>query len=106
MIRDYGVLAVEDTADAAEIALDVYEDLLKISYFSENFGGPHFLGEEDIAFIDNWEVENYRRMISKGSGREDLWNKRSASSPAEPRVSARALPERLCRTRQMSLLPI
>ena len=51
---------MEDTAEAAEIALDVYEDLLKISYFSENFGGPHFLREEDITFIDNWEVENYR----------------------------------------------
>ncbi len=72
MIRDYGVIAVEDTADAAEIALDVYEDLLKISYFSENFGGPHFLGKEDIAFIDNWEVENYRRMISKGSATRGL----------------------------------
>ncbi len=72
MIRDYGVIAVEDTADAAEIALDVYEDLLKISYFSENFGGPRFLGQEDIAFIDNWEVENYRRMISKGSATRGL----------------------------------
>ena len=72
MIKNYGVLAVEDTADAAEIALDVYEDLLKISYFSENFGGPHFLGEEDMAFIDNWEVENYRRMISKGAASRGL----------------------------------
>ncbi len=72
MIRNYGVLAVEDTAEAAEIALDVYEDLLKISYYSENFGGPHFLGEEDIAFIDNWEVENYRRMISKGAASRGL----------------------------------
>jgi rhamnose utilization protein RhaD (predicted bifunctional aldolase and dehydrogenase)/NAD(P)-dependent dehydrogenase (short-subunit alcohol dehydrogenase family) len=76
MIRDYGLLAVEDTAEAAEIALDVYEDLLKISYFSENFGGPHFLGEEDIAFIDNWEVENYRRMISKGSASRGLVEQR------------------------------
>ncbi len=72
MIKNYGVVAVEETADAAEIALDVYEDLLKISLLSENFGGPHFLGEEDIAFIDNWEVENYRRMISKGASSRGL----------------------------------
>ena len=76
MIRDYGLLAVEDTAEAAEIALDVFEDLLKISYFSENFGGPHFLNEEDIAFIDNWEVENYRRLISKGAASRGLVEQR------------------------------
>ncbi len=67
MIRNYGIVAVEDTAEATDIALDVYEDLLKISYLSENFGGPHFLPEKDINFVDNWEVENYRRQISKGN---------------------------------------
>ncbi|MFW5820690.1 MAG: SDR family NAD(P)-dependent oxidoreductase [Bacteroidota bacterium] len=68
MIKDYGIISVEDSAQAADIALDVYEDLLKISYYSESFGGPHFLGEKEIEFIDNWEVENYRRKISRGSG--------------------------------------
>ncbi len=67
LIKNYGLVAVEDTAEAAEIALDVYDDLLKISFLSENFGGPHFLSEDDITFVDNWEVENYRRQISKGN---------------------------------------
>lgn len=35
---------------------------------SESFGGPHFMSESEIAFIDNWEVENYRRAVSKGAG--------------------------------------
>ena len=47
--------------------LDVFEDWMKISYLTENFGGPHFMSERDIAFIDNWEVENYRRQVAKAS---------------------------------------
>jgi NAD(P)-dependent dehydrogenase (short-subunit alcohol dehydrogenase family) len=46
---------------------EVFEDWMKISYLSENFGGPHFMSERDISFIDNWEVENYRRQISKSA---------------------------------------
>ena len=31
-----------------------------------NFGGPHNMSEREISFIDNWEVENYRRAVAKG----------------------------------------
>jgi NAD(P)-dependent dehydrogenase (short-subunit alcohol dehydrogenase family)/rhamnose utilization protein RhaD (predicted bifunctional aldolase and dehydrogenase) len=77
MIRNYGIIAFEESAQAAQTVLDVYEDLLKISYYSENFGGPHFLSKEEIAFVDSWEVENYRRKISKGLG---------AGSPVDQKV--------------------
>ncbi len=66
VLKDLGFVAVEDNYQSAEIALDVFEDLMKISLMSENFGGPKFLNEKEISFIDNWEVENYRRQISKG----------------------------------------
>lgn len=65
--KDIGVIAADDNYRSAEIALEVYEDLMKISLFSETFGGPDFMTDEQIAFIDNWEVENYRRKISRGS---------------------------------------
>jgi rhamnose utilization protein RhaD (predicted bifunctional aldolase and dehydrogenase)/NAD(P)-dependent dehydrogenase (short-subunit alcohol dehydrogenase family) len=68
VLKGIGYLAIEDNYKSAEIALDVFEDLMKISYLSENFGGPKFMNESEIAFIDNWEVENYRRSISKGPG--------------------------------------
>lgn len=74
MLRDYGILAFEENARSAQTALDVYEDLLKVSLYSEAFGGPHFLTDEQIAFVDNWEVENYRRKIARGkqsAGRVD-----------------------------------
>ncbi len=68
ILKELGYLAVEDNFKSAEIALNVYEDLMKISYLSENFGGPKFMSDSEIGFIDNWEVENYRRSVSKGAG--------------------------------------
>jgi rhamnose utilization protein RhaD (predicted bifunctional aldolase and dehydrogenase) len=65
LVKGYGLIAVEDNAQSAEIAMEVYEDLMKVSFYSEAFGGPRFMSKEEIAFIDNWEVENYRRKISK-----------------------------------------
>jgi hypothetical protein len=45
--------------------LEVYTNILKISFLSENFGGPQSMTAEQIDFIDNWEVENYRRQMAK-----------------------------------------
>jgi len=67
MIKDFGLIAAEESNRSAETALDVYEELLKISFFTENFGGPRFMNEKQIAFIDNWEVEQYRRLIFQGA---------------------------------------
>jgi NAD(P)-dependent dehydrogenase (short-subunit alcohol dehydrogenase family) len=66
VLKDLGFISIEDNYQSAEIALDVFEDLMKISFLTESFGGPKFMNEREIAFIDNWEVENYRRSISKG----------------------------------------
>ncbi len=66
VLKNIGFLAIEDNYKSAEIAVDVFEDLMKISYLTESFGGPRFMNEREIAFIDNWEVENYRRAVSRG----------------------------------------
>jgi NAD(P)-dependent dehydrogenase (short-subunit alcohol dehydrogenase family)/rhamnose utilization protein RhaD (predicted bifunctional aldolase and dehydrogenase) len=68
-LKNYGILGFEDNIKSVSTMLDVFEDWMQISYLSENFGGPHFMTERDIAFIDNWEVENYRRQVAK-SGRK------------------------------------
>jgi len=68
LLKGLGLVGVEDNYHSASIALDVFEDLMKISLYSNNFGGPHFMNDREIAFIDNWEVENYRRAVSKGAG--------------------------------------
>jgi rhamnose utilization protein RhaD (predicted bifunctional aldolase and dehydrogenase) len=64
-LQNRGVIGVEESLKSARNVLDVYENILKISFYSENFGGPKFLDDAQIAFIDNWEVENYRRKIAK-----------------------------------------
>ena len=62
-----GLIAVEENLKSVETVLEVYTDMMKISYLSERFGGPHFMTSEQITFIDNWEVEHYRRKIAKGT---------------------------------------
>ncbi|MGM0666007.1 MAG: class II aldolase/adducin family protein, partial [Bacteroidota bacterium] len=58
-----GILSAASDRTAAETILDVFQDMLKIKLLSENFGGPRFLNDEQVQFIDNWEAENYRRSI-------------------------------------------
>ena len=67
LVSGIGVVAVEDTKKSAETCLDVFEDLMKVSWLSQSFGGPRFLSARDIQFIDTWEVENYRRAVSKAA---------------------------------------
>jgi rhamnose utilization protein RhaD (predicted bifunctional aldolase and dehydrogenase) len=65
VVKGKGLLMLEDTEKTAQTVLEVFEDMMKISYLSGNFGGPQFMTPAQIAFIDNWEVENYRRKIAK-----------------------------------------
>lgn len=69
-IKDYGLIAVDDNLSSVNTALDVFEDWMQISYLTANFGGPNFMRDRDIAFIDTWEVENYRRQVAKAEGRQ------------------------------------
>jgi NAD(P)-dependent dehydrogenase (short-subunit alcohol dehydrogenase family)/rhamnose utilization protein RhaD (predicted bifunctional aldolase and dehydrogenase) len=76
VIKDMGVFAVEDSYAAAESVLDVYEDLIRICHYSSQCGGTRLLTPDQIAFIDQWEVENYRRKVSQGEDiRNNLKNK-------------------------------
>ncbi len=73
-LKGYGLIGVEETPKAVDTLIAVFTDWMKISYLSDDFGGPHFMTEEEIAFIDNWEVENYRRQVAKSrqaAGRVD-----------------------------------
>jgi hypothetical protein len=71
MIKNTGLLAVENSAASAEKALDVYEDLIKVSYYSSLCGGIKSLTPDQAAFIDKWEVENYRRKITQSTRHEN-----------------------------------
>lgn len=61
-----GLTVVEANEKLLKIAQDTYLNLMKISYLSDQFGGPHFMTPDQISYIDNWEVEHYRRKVAKG----------------------------------------
>ena len=63
LIKGIGLVAVGDNAAQCDIILDVFEDAMRIAYLSESFGGAHPMTQIQIDFIDNWEVENYRRTV-------------------------------------------
>ena len=64
LVKNVGVIAVGDSAANSDIILDVFEDMMKIAWLAQSFGGEHPMTAEQVAFIDNWEVENYRRSVS------------------------------------------
>jgi NAD(P)-dependent dehydrogenase (short-subunit alcohol dehydrogenase family)/rhamnose utilization protein RhaD (predicted bifunctional aldolase and dehydrogenase) len=69
LLEGIGAAAAEDTKRSADTCLDVFEDLLRVSFASRAFGGPRFLEPRDIEFIDTWEVESYRRSVAKAGAR-------------------------------------
>ena len=75
IIEGIGLIAVGDNAAGCDIILDVYEDMIKIAEMAQSFGGEHPMTQKQIDFIDNWEVENYRRKISAGSASGRVENK-------------------------------
>ena len=64
LIKAIGLVAVDDNAKQCDVVLDVFEDAMKVAYYAKSFGGAHPMTQKQIDFIDNWEVENYRRSVA------------------------------------------
>jgi NAD(P)-dependent dehydrogenase (short-subunit alcohol dehydrogenase family) len=75
LIKGIGIVAVGDNAKQCDIILDVFEDAMKVAYLAKSFGGAHPMTQAQIDFIDNWEVENYRRSVAAGSAAGRAENK-------------------------------
>jgi rhamnose utilization protein RhaD (predicted bifunctional aldolase and dehydrogenase) len=58
-----GVFGLGNSEKAAQTATELFVDALKVAVYSESFGGPRFMGEDQIRFINNWEVERYRSKV-------------------------------------------
>ena len=62
-MQNIGLLSTgKDRASAAR-SMEVFQDMMKVSFLSDSFGGPKFLTNDQVNFIDSWEAENYRRKI-------------------------------------------
>jgi rhamnose utilization protein RhaD (predicted bifunctional aldolase and dehydrogenase) len=59
-----GVYCVGPHQKAADLAYALFLDAVKVAAYSETFGGPSFMPQDKIDFINNWEVERYRSRVS------------------------------------------
>jgi rhamnose utilization protein RhaD (predicted bifunctional aldolase and dehydrogenase) len=65
-VRGLGVFGIgsADNEKSARLAVELFRDAVKVSVYTESFGGPKTMTAEQIDFINNWEVEQYRSKIS------------------------------------------
>ncbi|MDR2385129.1 MAG: SDR family NAD(P)-dependent oxidoreductase [Tannerella sp.] len=75
VIKGIGVIAIGDNVKNCDIILDVFEDAVMIAETAQSFGGEHPLTKKQTDFIDNWEVENYRRRVIVGNVSRRVENK-------------------------------
>lgn len=69
LIKGIGLIAVGDSSRNAQIITDVFTDAMKVAFFAQSFGGEHPMEQAWIDFIDNWEVENYRRKVASSASK-------------------------------------
>jgi NAD(P)-dependent dehydrogenase (short-subunit alcohol dehydrogenase family)/rhamnose utilization protein RhaD (predicted bifunctional aldolase and dehydrogenase) len=67
-VEKLGVFAWGESKKAADIALSVFLDAIKVAILSRSFGGLSPLPADQIEFIRNWEVEAFRKRVSSGRG--------------------------------------
>ncbi|MDR2471854.1 MAG: class II aldolase/adducin family protein [Treponema sp.] len=62
-LQGLGVFGLGPTEKAAALALELFHDSVKVAVYAESFGGGRFMTAEKIAFINNWEAEQYRAAL-------------------------------------------
>ena len=64
LIKGIGLVAVGSNSKEAQTVTEVFMDSMKVAWYAFSFGGEHPMTARQISFIDNWEVENYRRKVA------------------------------------------
>ncbi len=59
-----GVYAVGKDEKTADLALTLSRDGALVAQLTEAFGGPRYMDKRASDFIENWEVESYRRQVA------------------------------------------
>ena len=68
LVKGLGLFAAGDTWSAADSARQVYKDAIDVMAGAAELGGVACLGDGLRRFIEDWEVESYRREVAS-SGR-------------------------------------
>ncbi|MGD9632908.1 MAG: SDR family NAD(P)-dependent oxidoreductase [Pirellulales bacterium] len=70
LVEGLGLFAIGDDVKQANTARDVYLDAAKVMAGATRLGGVNFLTERERRFIEDWEVESYRRSVSLAGAAE------------------------------------
>jgi len=62
------VFCAGKTYHDAQIVAALAHDAALVQQFAGAFGGVHYLSDAQRGFIENWEVESYRRKVAAGAG--------------------------------------
>ena len=60
------VFAAADNLRNARIVADLARDAARVQQLSKAFGGADYMSDGAREFIENWEVESYRKKVSSG----------------------------------------
>jgi len=63
VVKNVGAFACHENPGRAELAKLLFLDNVKITIYTENFGGVNFMPDWLIRFIRTWEVEKYRASV-------------------------------------------
>lgn len=72
ILKDIGIVSADVTFKAAELAMNVFEDQMKISLLARSFGGAQCMAQDAISFIDNQTIDNVKMLLNqkgKANGR-------------------------------------
>lgn len=64
LILGKGIISMGNSKKGSETARMLMLDALRVIRISHYFGGPEFMSEEKVQFINTWEVEKYRAKLS------------------------------------------
>ena len=66
VLQGLGALAVATNERKVRLAQLLFSDSLKIAGYTQLFGGPQFMPDDQIDFIRGWGVEAFREQQSTG----------------------------------------
>jgi rhamnose utilization protein RhaD (predicted bifunctional aldolase and dehydrogenase) len=63
-LQDTGIFGLGISPKAASLAVELFNDAIKVAVYTRSFGGPRFMEADKIQFINTWEVEQFRSQRS------------------------------------------
>jgi rhamnose utilization protein RhaD (predicted bifunctional aldolase and dehydrogenase)/NAD(P)-dependent dehydrogenase (short-subunit alcohol dehydrogenase family) len=68
LVKGLGLFGIGDDVKGAQISVSVYKDAIKVMAGARRLGGIRYLKADFRAFIEDWEVESYRKSVSAAKG--------------------------------------